>query len=524
MKNEEMNKNEAYSRQWIRMEEAEAEAGNEFTLPDYLPPIRRILRAEASLAPAGAYVSGDRAEFAGSAALLLVYTDPEGGITAVPLSGDYEYAVKDKGQIQEAVAEETVESVYCRPQGPRRVLLRARIRSRATLLAEERARSLKKLLPEGVEEEAVEVLEGKGLALGILPVQSEECALSASLVAEGIPPQEMKLLFCRGEIRVQETQAREGEVLVKGEALLSCLAQSGEGTLPFSFQTAVPLEEVISAQGVRPGMSVLCRGITLSCEGTLSDNGQGGSIITFDAVYTLLAEALYNTPCRFVKDLYGKGMRLECKAEKKAISALVGGRNQSFPLSASVPCRSEEDGLPLAVLDVSGRILQREAACQDGCVILSGEWEAQMILSGHGEGLSLFPFTAKIPFRVELPIPEARFGDGCRYTLALLCPRAKIDGDRFVLSADLGVSAAVLRVTQGEEAVSASLLEEEMPEEGGRILLYYPTGEDSLWSVGKKYGASLATLARQNGLGDEVLADADIPHKISGLNYVYIEK
>ena len=180
--------------------------------------------------------------------------------------------------------------------------------------------------------------------------------------------------------------------------------------------------------------------------------------------------------------------------------------------------------MPLAVLDVSGRILQKEALCQDGCVLLSGEWEAQMILSGHGEGLSLFPFTAKLPFRVELPVPEARSGDRCRYTLTLLCPRAKIDGDRFVLSADLGVSAAVLRVTQEEEAVSAALLEEEALEESGRILLYYPAGEDSLWSVGKKYGASLASLARQNGLSDEVLAEADVPHKISGLNYIYIEK
>ena len=73
------------ARQVLRTEERTVEVGGDFTLPDYLPEIRRILRAEATCAPMGEYIKDGRGEYAGSVSFTLIYQDGEGVVTAVPL-------------------------------------------------------------------------------------------------------------------------------------------------------------------------------------------------------------------------------------------------------------------------------------------------------------------------------------------------------------------------------------------------------------------------------------------------------
>ena len=60
----------------------------EFTLPEYEPEIKKILRVTARVLPAGKYVGGGRAEFAGSVVYGLIYRGTEGETGCVSLSSD----------------------------------------------------------------------------------------------------------------------------------------------------------------------------------------------------------------------------------------------------------------------------------------------------------------------------------------------------------------------------------------------------------------------------------------------------
>ena len=59
-----------------------AEAGCEFSMPDYQPEIRRLLRVNATLLPPTSYVGAGKAEFVGAVRYDMLYSAADGGLRA----------------------------------------------------------------------------------------------------------------------------------------------------------------------------------------------------------------------------------------------------------------------------------------------------------------------------------------------------------------------------------------------------------------------------------------------------------
>ena len=110
------------------------ENAGDFTLPDYMPEIGKMLTCTPRLIPSGKYIGSDRAEFSGSVVYSLMYTGDDGLPFCTTLSGEYEYSVHlgeaaDSARI-EIYEEPVVESVSVRASGPRKIRVRTRIRAR----------------------------------------------------------------------------------------------------------------------------------------------------------------------------------------------------------------------------------------------------------------------------------------------------------------------------------------------------------------------------------------------------------
>ena len=102
-------------------------------LPDYLPEIRRILRVSSRILPAGKYIGGAKAEFAGTVVHSVIYTGETGALAAANLSSDYEFSVPLGEQAQNCdpivYAKSEIDSVVCRLGGPRKLSIRTKIKA-----------------------------------------------------------------------------------------------------------------------------------------------------------------------------------------------------------------------------------------------------------------------------------------------------------------------------------------------------------------------------------------------------------
>ena len=66
-----------------------AEISGDFTLPDYQPEIKRLLRVSASVLPPSKYVSERGAEFAGNIDYYVLYTGSDNELYCAPLTSEY---------------------------------------------------------------------------------------------------------------------------------------------------------------------------------------------------------------------------------------------------------------------------------------------------------------------------------------------------------------------------------------------------------------------------------------------------
>ena len=132
------------------------EVGGDYTLPDYMPEVRRVLRVDCQAGITGRYPSGDKTEVGGDCRYYMLYTGENGQISSAPLNGSFECLIP----MVEALGGQipmTIEGVMCRPAGPRRVSMKANLALRPTAV---RKHELEDVVPQDEAGEG-EVLRSK---------------------------------------------------------------------------------------------------------------------------------------------------------------------------------------------------------------------------------------------------------------------------------------------------------------------------------------------------------------------------
>ena len=524
MMNEEKNSdfNHGVGHEW-REEATDLEVGGDFTLPDYQPQIRRILRTDTVLLPAGRFAGEGRWEFGGVAGYTLIYSDADGKLAAANLDADYEYAVKHSSAPSRCWREDTAEGTVCRPQGPRRVTLRTRVAGNTAFTWDAQSPSKDSLLPEGVDKDRVEWLSETSPRMALFVEEGEEIPFSAAVSPEGVSAEDLRVLWSRYYVEVTETAVTDGGVSVKGQIHLSCTVASGEDTLPTvcetvaDFATEVPFDE--KKEGDRPLAFGFCRGVTV----TPTESGED-TMLLFEGECIVTVCLAGNRPYRSYRDVYGIGQKLHVTYKEEKVAELLGAARGTYPITAHLP-RGEEAMEATGVLDTAGRIVSRELTFSRGCATVAGEWEAQLILVGarEGEGGAKFiPATVRAPYRIEIPLEGSREADGGRLHLSLCGAVGRIDGESFSVSATLHAELCAYR--NGTFTRVDGITAGEREEGKGSIALYYPEEKETLWSVGKKYGVPLAALAKDNNLAHDAVENAGIGKPLDGISALLVLK
>ena len=111
------------------------EVGAEYNLPDYLPDVSRVLRADAKVCRAGKYINGSSLEYDGTVNFSVIYSTSDGIIKSADFSSDYggSMPIGDISGDCSVDADTELDSVTVRLQNPRRLTAKAKIAVTATI-------------------------------------------------------------------------------------------------------------------------------------------------------------------------------------------------------------------------------------------------------------------------------------------------------------------------------------------------------------------------------------------------------
>ncbi len=504
-----------------------SEAAGEYVLPDYQPEIRKILHVRAAVLPSGNYLGGAKAEFAGTVAHTVLYTDAEGKLSSVTLNADYSVAcpLPEAGEYT-AMADTMAEGTTYRLSGPRKISLRTRLRNLVHLYHREC------IAPEirgmGSERDAasLERLEENTESMRVACGSSGEFPLTATVRLD-TPATDAHAVWAGGNVLISECRAQAGGCLCRGEAWVRCLLAEGEG-VPTSVRERIPFEQFVAIEGADESSSCTAVGRMLMAEVTvIPGEGEENGTLGFDVSAEIEACATGKQPCNPVRDLYSTACDMSCHYRQLSLSRPLGSAMGNYTVNASRPLSECEAENATSIVDADGRMEIGNVTVEGGRAIVCGKLSTTVIFSaGDGQDGAPTLLSAEIssPFRIQTELrptacEQIRFdchGD-------LVGVRARIEPNAIAVDAEI---ALALRAA---ETRSMRILESAEPNKGeavehqsNRIFVVYPKESDTLFSLAARYHKSRAAIARENELAEDALSVSHLTHSLDGVHHLLI--
>lgn len=465
------------------------DCGGEFTLPDYVPAIGRMLSAECDPAPEGVYLKesegrGVEAELGGIATFRILYVPEEGGgIHGVTVPCDYDTNVVI-GPVSGPVtcrASTSPENVFCRVTAPRKLQLRCRLGSRITVLSSSDA-EINDDFADGME-----VRRGGISAMSVASGVSRDLLCSSEL--DGLPEGAVPVL-CRANVNVTECKpVSSGEYRCRGDITVDCLySKDGEtGTL----RDRIGFDEIVTIDGDIPDETVPVRGSGTVTSAEIHTDDSGSRV---EVVYELEIEVISPLTANVVYDAYSCASPVATEYEDieyLSPSACMTGNvsvNERVPKNVSGRVCSLS-----ARADISG------ATSEHGRIRVSGELRGNALILSDGE-YDVTPWS--VPWSYELPVSAADDGELAAWGSANVTSLSvRADGE-LAVDAELTVSVTAASIRREHVLASVKTAGEPYPARGG-FTVYYPSRNETVWDIAKHFHVPTAAVTADGNIAPD---------------------
>ena len=475
-------------------------------LPDSYADIKRILAVSASLVPSSGYAEGGKAFYAGEVICRVLFVSDEGKNCSVTFHLDYEGNLPIGAADGDftAVFMPVLESVNARSVNPRKVGIKAKVNP--GLFAWER-RDASVRLPNQLTKADIESFEEKTEEISYLSLRhSSQSGIESGddIRVEAPMGAVNEVLFYDISFSGVTAEARKDGIAVNATANLT-VAFTEEGKTDSSLrflQHAIPISSLLPCEDASE--SDLCMA-SLYCEKIAcvpAENAQGEKrTLELDFSYGIQAVCECQETLLAVKDLYST--RYDCENTEGEIkfSRSVGKQTLSHRIGSEGSFK--ESGVVMGMIPtVKSAYLSLD---DKRCGVVEGNVFAYvMILEDDG---SVVCETVEIPFSIPT---ELTFHDRpeCVIRASLDQGRALLSGEKLTVDGILSVSLLAFESAKERVIVSSTVLAESEKKDEAAFTVYFPTVNESLWDIAKKYKIStdrLLLTGGENGVGRRAL-------------------
>ncbi len=460
------------------------ECGEEFTLPDYYPEVRRVVSTLCRVLPESWYDSGDSVEQGGVVAFTVLYLGDDGSLTAAPLTCDFTAMVQMPKTTERdgtvLSVDTTAENVSCRATGPRRLTLRARLR---TAVSGDRLSNTETNITDflGDSANAAEKISVQTLESEVQSLRRATGKITGSVSGEIRERAGTKPVMCDGEIMVNEAVLSDSTVTLRGEAVMWCICFGADG-LYYKTTARAPFEEKLTLEGASLSDGS-ARGWGRCAAVSVKDSEDG--TLMWDMEYDLECEAAQNVTVSVAKDMYST--MCEGNVHMSECDSLSVLRCNSGRLSLSGSALRSGSTTPGDyVIGSFGKASCDRLERSGGRLTLAGTAEIRVLVCGGGE---VSEENVRLPFKYECDCPPEGEGDliwRCDVTVA--DSTARLDGNNIHVTAELcvslfaGLSCPVPYVAKLELDRSTKSIDGD-----SMLRIYYPAEGETAWDITKRY-------------------------------------
>lgn len=478
------------------------DCGEEFSLQDYYPEVRRIISVRCKAIPETKFVGSGTVEFDGTAAFTVMYIGENGDMTSVSLScpytSSYSMSVPDDSEQGEIHLDTSVESVNCRVLGPRRLSLKARLKTQISCDSSIiHSCDVKETLGNpangadriSLEEKMCDCISGSEF----------RGSFTSSMMGDMDESGNAAPVWCDGDIVVNEAKSVQGGVIIRGDVVISAILFGEDGRY-FMVRRRYPFEEQVEIPSAVEGLPARGWGIVTSASVTSPEEG---GRMKYEVEYDLFGEVCERNTSTYPEDAYSTKWESTLHTGQRTTVVPVKCGVGNVSIGGSFDRKGKKNDSEYVIGTVFNPKWDRLSR-DGGKLILTGTTEAGLLIAGGGE---VTEEIYEIPMKYETDsqyISEENGDIICHADISVSDGNGRIDGDRVNINCNLTISMSAAE-KQTISMIDEVILDKTSPADKreGVITVYYPEDGESMWDIGKKYGVSVASINKaDNGRSD----------------------
>ncbi|MBQ8392955.1 MAG: LysM peptidoglycan-binding domain-containing protein [Clostridia bacterium] len=468
------------------------EISEEFSLPDYIPEVRRVLHTRASVLPEGKFISDSGTntslEFDGTVTYTVIYTDDEGKLRSIPLSSAYEGKTIIPDSVETVFIDTGVDNVNCRVTAPRKLTIKTRLKSRILSFVENEIEE--QISPKSTADEMYIQRRTKTLnTVSLKPVSMQNIRMSDKFDIGS--KASMTPLMCDAQMIITDCKARSGYIAVRGTVNVRCLCNDGEKEIMLT--KSLPVYEDLEAEGSLATDSVRCVGRCVSLS-VSNEQSSDTSHLFFDLNCEIEGEFYRNEESPVTEDCYSTKHETETAFKEIDTYSLVLAKNHSFSVNDKFKRKEPEIE---EIIDTLCEVLPDKAEIKNGKIALLGKVLAQVI--GKTKNGEFLCEEYEIPFRTDMICDGEDIISRINYDATV--NDARYENDKFCIMLEIYPSLSVLKKEKTEILDSAILNKDsEYKNDASCVRIFFPKDGDILWEVAKKYHTTERKIVEDNDL------------------------
>ena len=454
------------------------EISNDYTLPDYQQEIRRILHINATITQPTKYVSAAGAEFNGIIDYDLIYVGTDGQLYTTPLTAEYSLNVPidndsrfDFNEGITSCCEMVSENIITRLSGARKLNVKCRMRSHIKAFA---AMILDEKMNGAVNTDNIQTLTVNHPNLTVLRNTSECIHVSEEILND---MQNSRVIGASGKVFISEAVPTDDGVNVRGEIYLKLLCTDDSKNdftqmiRRVAFFNKVEFDENVTDCSCCASGKV--NDITIDIE---------DQRIICDIGLVLDVEVHKNEYFNYVKDLYST----ENETENIYRDYKIPTYGMCFNGNFSVNERLSKDNISMPenaeIVDIFASAITDSFSCNDNKGSINIQIKYTIILCKDNE-YSAIDIVLPSKYEFECKEDKISFFDA---DLEVFSCRARQDSDCISIDSEIGVCAKGM----GSDeiiALNETTIKDCINKNKNVITVCYPSPEDTLWSIAKRY-------------------------------------
>lgn len=505
------------------------ELSDDYTLPDYMPAIGRVISCSAAVAPPTLYIGGGSVEFAGGAKYFLHYESAEDStLWCAELPGEYDHIIPSD-RLQNAPSDPAAicglvtaaaENVSARITGPRRLTVRSKIRLGMGLSSP--AKFEIAFRGDVSRPEAIRYLDGRS------PYGICSCGISAPVICrDKISVSELgitdsgncRIISSRGKVMVTRLEALPNSLDCRGEINATLLiVANDENERPRKVNRRIPFSAEIPLNTVADSAKlsgVRAYGVCPSFVASADDDA-----ITLEATLLLCGEAAFEKAFDYVRDVYSCAAECELSGKEFDVRVPIACFNGNATVSAQAKCSAIGLDGGVKLLDCRGEVLPgvEWEIRENGKLAVVGKMKLFLIADN---GAELIPAEFESDFRYTADLPDASSLTSPKINIIadIFDAKCRLDGDSVYADCELCVSILAEDEKRIRTVAEVNLVSAKENDSAARIIVCYPEKGETLWAVAKRYRADAAAIADKNSIETE---SPDAPDSLTKSRFIII--